>query len=402
MPTPKFSHNWSELKARLREIDPETDKNIGKTKTLVHSITLQEYNSKYAILKTPLLTRWFKNRPLVNETMEMSDSDEDEEEQKDVGEHQQQEEGEEVHENSGDGSVKILCASSVDALLLNDPGADEYAQYNDEDEEEELSVYAKNRAKIQSNAPKTTNMPPPSTTTSTATPIRRSSAPCPDPPQRPTISMTTPPAPVPPKEPAKADWTRTRLQLDKRDYHIVWKDLNHFKEQAKTDPLARAVVKDYIIKAFADDKTGPLIDVFKFITETSFYHEEPDTDLWSEIIKRFKRKLKPPGMMVFKTNDNAPDTVLHQYKMAFKEARDYLKNANITLSLQYGDYEFLVTFDNVQPDIKPRIKIEIQENTDPEDSRTVALGGRKPNGKEVFNITRSTDTLPRKPFSNKL
>lgn len=285
--------------------------------------------------------------------------------------------GEPEPENGSD--FQSVMKSDIDQLVLRGSYDDEFDKYKDDDlDESELS---KNLKKIRYSP---TLKPPPA---SKPTPLSK-----PTPVSKPAPAPAPAPKPVPsgdhgkPKEPPKPDWDMTKKQLQTNKLHDVLKDLIVFESEIKTDINARLILKQTVMKCIQEDETVVLIEVLHLVYKLEY---NDDFEFWSELVQRLKRKVNShSAVRKFKVNAN-PNWVYENYQRAIISICEYATKANLVMKLPYLDVVFLVnhqqtkckpepfqTLDrfNVEfPDVKPKIKVEAQENSAPKETRKVKL-----------------------------
>lgn len=285
-----------------------------------------------------------------------------------------------------DSAVHSVMKSNIDELVVRGPFEDEFEQYKDDDMNE--SEMSKNLKKIRYSPKKPPPIPKPAPNPRPA-PLSR---------QMPPKVPEKPVEPPKPPEPPKPDWNQTKKQLHSNQLHDVLKDLMAFEKDIKADNDAVLIVKESVMKCLQEDETVMLIHFLDLIYKLD--HTD-DFEFWSALVQRLKRKLWTGTK--YKVNTTNHDWIYQNYQNAIKSVCQYAASANPVLKLHYQDILFLVNHDparqckqeplqslgtvNVQiPDIKPKIKAEVQENSQPGEPRKVKLV-KNEKGQDSFKIS---------------
>jgi len=238
-----------------------------------------------------------------------------------------------VSSTSEGSAPKAVWKCETDELVINEIIDDEYAQYDDDDNEEtELS---KNLKKIRTAPPPTQpakqSLPAKLTTsverrcTTRARSLSRSPSP--------------PPVPKEPVKPPEPNWPETAKLVQTNQFSNAYKDLCFFKAHIKSDSMAKTLPKEIVLKCLQEDETNLLVDMLNLLYELDY---NDDIDFWSELVQRLKRKLSThSSVRKYKVKTN-PDWVYANYKRAIKSLSDYSRSMNLTLKLPFHAMLFLI------------------------------------------------------------
>lgn len=291
-----------------------------------------------------------------------------------------------------------ICRGEIDQLVISEP-MDEF-RFDDDDFEMDTQLH-KSMKKIRSDPvpqkeqPNHTRPPPPAPAPHVPTaPIKPFTA-TPQPPVE--------PIPKVPPEKKEPNWAETSKQLQNNQFHNVYKDLEHFKDRIYSDNKARSLVPEAVIKCLQEDETNPLSDLLSLIYSLDFYKD--DKDFWSELLLRLKRKIQPHSL--YKSR-SCPNTVRANYRRVLEGVLEYAASANLKLTLNFNDIVYFVTHttqrsipalasSKIEPDVKPQIKQDRQENVDPSIVRRVTLI-KDSHGKPSFKIVRPLNVNASKPL----
>lgn len=270
---------------------------------------------------------------------------------------------------------ETIWQGELDGLTINE-NYDEYAQFDDDDDDIVETQFSKNLKKIKSEVPKQTiNLPPRDE--------KSNKLKC----------FFTPPPPPPvlkvvPK-PVEPNWPEVLKQVENNQLNIALKDLCFFKSRIKTDELARTLPKELILKCLSEDDTMTLVSALELYYEMDF---EEDIEFNTELVKRFKRKLNPHvRVRLFKSKMN-PDTVYRDYKRAMVKLIRIASDRNLTLSIPWNDWKFLDSIDTEDsgqrnaPTISTSVEPEPHTSKTPEAAKTTLKTNNSPPPLRPFNF----------------
>lgn len=209
------------------------------------------------------------------------------------------------------------CISSIDVLVINERIDDEYANYVDDDFEEETEM-SKNLKKIRSTAPPVAKPQPPPPPPPKPNLMRQSNDM-----QRSRVRDSPPPTPKPPPKPREPNWPETASHLQQNNFHYVCKDFETFKNHVKSDSTARSLLKDAVMKCIQEDETLVLLDLLNLVYDNGY---TDDIQFWSELFGRLRRKLDT-HTRTFKARTD-PKWVRENYKRALKSISDHAKEVD--------------------------------------------------------------------------
>lgn len=278
---------------------------LGPNQTIVFAVRKLEYNPKYPILDADDLER--------EGSLGLSEDESDDsiEWLEDVG------------------SPTVVCKSEVDALVIQEPLDDEFMGDSDDgDRDDEIS---RNMRKIRPQRAEKAKPPPTKvlkeTTSNAATvtwqPKHPSRVETPNSDRQESLSMLEP------------DWNALSKMLGAKKFGQVLKYLENFKEQVKNTEAARSLPKDLVLKCILEDETDFLMGTLSLIYYIGY---SEDVDFWSELVKRFKRKLFRPA---FKSKANS-DLIYESYKKAMLSLSKHSRDRNLIFKLPYNDILFLI------------------------------------------------------------
>lgn len=315
---PRLHTSWSKLKEKLRISDHyPVDKRIGKEKTLVFLIEDLRYDPDIPILedKQGVLI------PIPSATKPRA----------------------EPAQNNVDPATPpqayAVMKSGIDQLVLKELDDDEFDKYREDDLDEESEI-SRNLKKIRSDPvskpvpnPKPASIPKPAKN-HREVPKQKSN------------------------EPPKPDWEATKKHVQANQFNIVLKDFQLFEDSIKSDILARQTLKEAIIKCILEDETFSLIELLQIAFRLDY---EGESEFWSELIQRLKRKLKThTDVPKYKGEQNSA-WVYQNYEIIKRKIFDYVKTNNVMLTLRFDMMDFL--FEN-KPECKPECKPEPLQNFD--------------------------------------
>lgn len=251
-------------------------------------------------------------------------------------------------------SSYVICRGNIDQLVLRERIDDEF-RFNDINSEPDTQLQKtlkkircepdptrgpKPQASITSDYTKRNEtFRPPSTSAVHSRPASTSA--------HTESSRLMDPKPQPPPKPKEPDWNETSKQLQLNQFDNVYKDLKYFKDRISSDDKAKKLILDAAIKCLTEDNTSQLIDMLDLIYGFDFHKD--NSQYWSELLLRLKRKVQPNSLYKSKTDK---DNVRKAYCCALDSVLNFANSANLKLTLSYNDMVYFTTSQHKQSAIR--------------------------------------------------